>query len=455
MTSPQEIWQAVLGRLQVQVSKPNYDTWLKNTEGVSYDNEQFVVGTPNTFIAEWLESRILPQIENALGNIIGKMVEVHFLIQTASKVNAPVLETRDGGLSFKETRTMKHNLLNPKFTFDTFVTGKSNELAFSAAYEVSLKPGISHNPLFIYSGTGLGKTHLIQAIGNSVKAQSKRVMYTNPELLTNEYVNAIKNKKADEFNEKYRSYDVLLLDDFQFFSGKRGTQQCFYHLFNDFQANERQIVITCDSAPRDITELGERLRSRLEGGLVADIKPPDFETRMAILGGKARVYKMNVSEDVLRLVATHLCGNIRELEGGLNRIVTFARLNNSSPDKEMASKALLSIVGKESDLENTSARSSNRTIEVVAQHYGLAPDALTGKQRDRNTTLARQTAMYLLREHSHYRLNEIGKMFGGRDHTTVMYSCEKVAAEMGGNQQLNQSIQTILDKLNIHKNPKG
>jgi chromosomal replication initiator protein len=457
MTTAREIWEAALGRLQVQVSKPNYETWLKDTQGIRYENGVFLISTPNTFIAEWLQSRLLSLIENTLSNIIGKMVEVQFFIVSAKEpalAQSVPANQYDGGMITRDMKTIRHNPLNPRFTFDNFTVGSCNELAYSAAYEVAMKPGEVYNPLFIFSNTGLGKTHLMQAIGNSVKTQSKTVMYTNAELLTREFVNSIRNKKTEEFNEKYRSVDVLLVDDFQFFSGKKGTQQSFYHLFNDLQENNRQIVITCDTSPRDIDELGENLRSRLEGGLVADIKSPDFETRLAILEDKAkkRQEAVPIPVDVLKFIATHLHNNIRELEGGLNRIITYARVNKSAPDVDLATKAISSIVGQEEKMAGAPITSVDRVIEAVAGYYNLTPDALTGKLRDRTTTLARQIAMYLLREYCHCRLSEIGKLFGGRDHTTVIYSCNKITTEIGVNQQLNQSVGTILGTLKIHKN---
>jgi chromosomal replication initiator protein len=359
MQSPQEIWGVALAELQIQVSKPNYETWLKDTKGIDFDDDRFLVSAPNAFVAEWLKNRFSSLIKNTLANVIGKIVEVHFLVQAAMQTSTQPVDAGqyDGGISIKTTKPFHYNTLNSKFTFDNFITGKCNELAYTASQEVVMEPGQIHNPLFIYSDTGLGKSHLLQAIGNSAKTRNKRVMYTNADLLTREFVTALKSNKIDDFNEKYRNIDMLLLDDFQFFGGKKGTQQCFFHLFNDLQENGRQVVITCDSMPKDMQDIGEKLKSRLEGGLVADIKPPDYETRLAILECKARKYKVSIPKEVLEFVATHLHSNIRELEGGLNRIITYARLSNLPVDIEFARKSLVSLMDSD-DLTNKESSTS-------------------------------------------------------------------------------------------------
>jgi chromosomal replication initiator protein len=450
MKTPQEIWQAALGELQLQVSKPNYDTWLKDTEGIDFNDDLFTVRAPNTFVAEWLESRLLSLIKNTLGKLVGQMVEVQFYIHpTCQALPQKAAVQADGGISVKTRREHKFSKFNPGLTFDTFIAGDSNQMAYSAAWEVAQKPGEVYNPLYIYGDTGLGKTHLLQAIGNNMRARKQEVIYISAEQLTTEFVASIKNDTTESFNIKYRNTDVLLLDDFQFFSGKKQTQQCFFHLFNDLRDNDCQIVITCDCPPRAISAIGEKLRSRLEWGLVADIKSPDFDTRLAILNGKAGKMKVDMSPDVLEFIANHFRQNIRELEGGLTRVITYARAHKSPPTMDIATDALASLMPD--DQQSLSIFTPRLIIEAVASYYNLHPDTLTGKSRDRKTTQARQIAMYLIQKQVGCSLSEIGKLFGGRDHSTVLYSCEKISSETNVNQQINSALNDICRDLKIHK----
>ncbi len=448
MKEPKEIWEAALGELQVQVSKPNYDTWLKDTKGIGFESELFTVATPNTFAAEWLQNRLLSLIKNCLANIIGHIVEVKFMIQSPAAAQLAPASPYDGGLSVKVRPSYKVHNLNPKYTFETFVSGESNHLALSAAREVVENPGQVYNPLFIYSGSGLGKTHLLQAIGHALSASIRTVVYASAEQLTSEFVTAIKSNSVDEYNQKYRNADVLLVDDFQFFCGKKGTLQSFFHLFNELYDNNCQIVITCDSSPREINSLGEKLRSRLEWGLVADIKPPDYETRLEIARNKAKKSGAPIPMDVLQYIATHFHDNIRELEGVVNRMITYSRLNNVSPDLNMAQSALSSLM--EPSHQNGNGSTPHQVIDKTAAYFDMQPQALTGKARDRKTAEARQVAMYILRQYGSCRLNEIGDLFNGRDHSTVLYSCEKIASAISVDKQLNKTIEDICRELKIH-----
>jgi chromosomal replication initiator protein len=449
MKEPKDIWEAALGELQVQVSKPNYDTWLKDTKGIRYESELFTVATPNTFAAEWLQNRLLSLIKNCLANIIGHVVEVSFMVTSQAIPQAAPSNSYDGGLSVKVRPSLKMHNLNPKFTFDTFVPGESNHMAFSAAREVAENPGQVYNPLFIYSGTGLGKTHLLQAIGHALAAKIRTVVYTSAEQLTNEFVSAIKSNTVDDFNSKYRNADVLLVDDFQFFCGKKGTLQSFFHLFNELYDNNCQIVITCDSSPRDISALGEKLRSRLEWGLVADIKAPDYKTRLEIASNKAKKAGAPIPTDVLQYIATHFHDNIRELEGVVNRMITYSRLNNLTPDLATAQSALSSLI--EPSRQNGNGSTPHQVIDKTAAYFEMAPQDLTGKARDRKTAEARQVAMFILRQYGNCRLNEIGELFGGRDHSTVLYSCDKIASEINVDKQMSKTIEDICHELKIHR----
>jgi chromosomal replication initiator protein len=446
MKKPNEIWEAALGELQLQVSKPNYDTWLKDTKGISFDEDQFVVATPNTFAAEWLQNRLLSLVKNSLANIIGHVVEVKFFVQNQLDRQKLPVSSYDGGLSVKVKPSLRIHSFNPKLTFDTFVVGESNRMALTAALDVTDNPGQIYNPLFLYGSTGLGKTHLLQAIGRAVSLKVDKVIYASAEQLTTEFVNAVKSGTLDEFNDKYRSADVLLIDDFQFFSGKKGTLQSFFHLFNDLYDNDCQIVITCDTSPREINSVSEKIRSRLEGGLVVDIKPPDYETRLEILRKRVKKQGINMPAEVLEYIATHFHNNIRELEGVLNRIITYSRLQNITPDITVAELTLSSLI----DNTRQNGNSPHQIIETVANYFDMSPKVLTGKARDRKTAEARQIAMYILRQYSNCRLTEIGSLFGGRDHTTVLYSCDKIATACNTNKQINKTVEDICNELKIH-----
>jgi chromosomal replication initiator protein len=450
---PQRIWEAALGELQVQVNKPNFDTWLKDTIGLKYQDEVFVIGAPSIFVAEWLESRLSSLIKKTLSSIIGKRVNIQFEVaksrQYTAQPAAPSYQA-DGGISVKASRLAVSNSLNPRYTFNNFITGESNRLAYAAALEVSENPGNVYNPLFIYSDTGLGKTHLLLAIGHAAKAAGYRVLYTSAEQLTNEFVLALKNSATEEFHAKYRRTDILLVDDFQFLGGKVQTQECFYNIFNDLHKDNRQIVVTCDCPPKAIGALEKRLKSRMEGGLVADIKPPEQETRLAILKTKAKQLKTSIAPEVIQFIATQFQHNVRELEGGLNRVVTYSKLSGADLDMKTAMQALADLLVKESR-KGTTVLTPEKILDAVADYYDLTPEALAGKRRDRKTALARQIAMYLLREQNHYPLSEIGRILGGRDHTTVLHGYEKISAEATINPQLAKSVEELRQSLRIKR----
>jgi len=450
LKSPKEIWEAALGELQVQVTRPNFDTWLKDTEGINYRDEVFVVGAPNAFVAEWLGSRLQSQIKKVLAGITGNHIEIKFVVKSPTPGNAqPAATTRpaDGGVSTKARTAFTSTNLNPKYTFSTFVTGEANRLAYAAALEVAENPGKVYNPLFIYSDTGLGKTHLLLAIGHAAKAAGHQILYTTAEQLTTEFVIALKHNTTEAFHSKYRGTDLLLVDDFQFLGGKVQTQECFYHIFNELHENNCQIVVTCDSPPKAICALERRLASRMEGGLTADIKTPDAESRLAILKVKAKQLKASISPEVLQLIAVQFRQNVRELEGGLNRVINYAKLSGSDLDIKTATKALADLVAK--DGTKVAALTPGKVIDTVASYFELDSEALAGQRRDRKTVLARQIAMYLLREQNHYPLSAIGKMFGGKDHTTVLHSCGKIATEASINPQLNKSLNELRQSLGI------
>lgn len=450
MKSAQEIWVAALGELQLQVSRPNFNTWLKSTVGISYKNNNFVVGVPNAFVAEWLNNRLCSLVEKTLVGITGKNMAVQFSVQApdASEAQPVYANQTDGGTTTRVP--IKPSVLcrlNNKYTFNNFITGEANRLAFAAALEVAENPGSVYNPLFIYGGTGLGKSHLLQAIGHSARAKGYRILYTSAEQLTNEFVSSLKNNTTEAFHNKFRSVDFLLLDDFQFLSGKAQTLECFFHTFNELHDNNCQIVTTCDCPPRSIHSLEEKLLSRLQWGLIADIRPPDFETRLSILENKIKKNDLTVPVEVLQFIAMQFRHNIRELEGGLNRVATFAKLSGNCIDMNVTKQALAVLV-EGNDGENSTPE-PRHILETVTAYYGLSTGSLIGKLRDRKTALARQIAMYLIREHGQYRLSDIGDMLGGRDHTTILHGCEKIARESKTVPHVEKALQDIRKELGI------
>ena len=451
MRLAQEIWEAVLGELQIQVSKPNYDTWLKDTTGISYQDDLFVVGVPNVFVAEWLNNRLHSVIKRTLAGTIGSNVDVQFLIQVPSQTDPrPAYAFQsDGGTSTKLKGPVKPSNLNPKYTFDTFITGKSNRLAYAAALEVAEEPWHVFNPLFIYGDTGIGKTHLLHAIGHSAQDCELQVLYTSAEQFTNDFVASLKNSKTEDFHHKFRDINVLLLDDIQFLSGKTQTQECFFHIFNGLHDNNCQIVITSDRPPKDIPAVGKKLKSRLGWGLIADIRTPDQETSLTILTAKAKRLKISIPPEVAHFLATQFRRNVREMEGALNRVATYAILNGTSLDVRLATQALADILAKDNQKETTSE--PKLVIEAVANYYALTPEALIGKGRDKKTVLARHIAMYLIREQNHCRLAEIGRLLGGRDHTTILHGCQKIASSIDSDHQLKKSIEEVRHELISNK----
>ena len=454
LKSAQSIWEAALGELQLQVNKPNFDTWLKDTAGISYKEGVFVIGVPNVFIAEWLRSRLHSLIKRTLTSIIGQSVDVQFAIRTPNQELQPVASRQaDGGTStrMKEPTAFR---LNPRYTFDNFVVGESNRLAYAAALEVSEDPGNKYNPLFIYGDTGSGKTHLLHAIGHIAKSKGLTVLIASAEQFTTQFVIALKNNKIDDFHRKFRATDFLLVDDIQFLSGKAQTQECLFHIFNDLYENNCQIIITSDRPPRAISSITKKLRSRLEWGLIADLGIPDLETRLAILKVKSK--QLNVAAppaEVLRFLAVQFQHNTRELEGALNRVVTYSRLSGEKIDMKLTAQSLADIIPKDS--RHDAGPAPKVIITTVANFFGVDTEMLTGKRRDKTAVLARQVAMYLLRERNHCSLAEIGKMLGDRDHTTVMHGCEKIAAEIDVNPQLQESIDDIRKKLKPRRTPSA
>ena len=452
-SDPGQLWAAVLGQLQMQVTKPNFDTWLKHTSGLAYANDEFVVGTPNAFVAEMLEQRMYSLIAQTVEGVVEAEVEVRFAVESTFNASE---QAADPSAESKPATSLpipapdrvdgRSPILNTRYTFDSFVVGKSNELAHAAALAVARQPGQLYNPLVMYSDVGLGKTHLMHAIGHQIAARGMSLIYSTTEEFTNSYIRAIREGTTDEFRDYYRNEHVLLLDDVQFLIGKDQTQEGFFHTFNALHMTNRQIVLTSDRPVKALTLLEDRIQSRLAGGLVVDIQPPDIETRIAILRAKADGVRQTISDDVLHYLAERIHKNIRELEGSLNRVIAFADLMGTPVTVDLVKRAIADMV------ETAAERQIPETvvIDTVAAHFGVTVETLKGRKRDKKTSLARQVAMYLLREESQLGQSAIGHALGGKAHNTVMHGCERIANQLNVDPHLRRDIINIREALAAH-----
>jgi chromosomal replication initiator protein len=433
--TPKEIWEIALGELQVQVSKPNFRTWFSKTTGFSYQDNRFVISVPNTFAAEYLDKNQRSLIEKALSGLTSPDIEVVF--QVNGKTGK---EHADECVAAMPALPPVYTRLNPDYIFDSFIEGNSNRLARAASISVAQNPGRIYNPLFIYGGAGLGKTHLLHAIGQTAVASHINVICTSAEQFTNEFVAALKDRTTDEFRNKYRSIGMLLIDDIQFIGGKEQTEESFFHTFNELHNTNRQIVITSDCPPRTMPLLEERLRSRFEWGLIVDIQPPDYATRLAILQSKSRLKGVSLPQEVLDLIARDEQNNIRALEGSLNRVFAFAKLMKAAPTMEIAKRALEDVAAKENSGRDITPY---LIIDAVADCFQLTRDALTGHQRDKDTALARRLAMYLIRQETNSSLVQIGEALGNRDAASVTTACKKVAADINSSPFIKRKVHEI------------
>ena len=455
-----QLWSAALGEMQLVLSKGNYETWFKETAIVSEEDDVFMIGVPNAFAREWLESKYRAQVRETLQRLIGRTVDVRFVNMTASSARSdrPVAAVPGAGAGPGQSASLPGNtgsdrpreasagaLLNPRYTFSTLVVGSNNRLAHAAALSVAERPGHSYNPLFIYGGSGLGKTHLMHAIGHAVLSRhpKKRVAYATSEKFTNEFINSIRAQKGEEFRERYRRIDVLLIDDIQFLTGKEGTQEEFFHTFNAIHEEGKQIVLSSDRPPKAIERLEDRLRSRFEWGLIADISTPDLETRIAILRAKAEAQSVAVPPPVIDFLAQRIVSNIRELEGALTRICAYATLNAQPVTTQLAQEILQNILYNPRQKTLT----PDKIVETVARYYGVPVGELKGKARDKQVVLPRQIAMYLMREETEAPLLRIGEALGGRDHSTVLHGCEKIEREMAEDDDFRRDVGALREML--------
>ena len=416
-----KIWLAALGQLQLEIPRPNYETWLKPTIPSSLENDTLIISTPSPFAAEMLEKRLSGTIHRTVSRVAGRELTVEFTVQ-GSASPATLKKQQQTNSENVKSQTIKQNgtidyaqsySLKNSFTFDTFIVGPSNRLAQAAAIKITEAPGRIYNPLYIYSEVGLGKTHLLHAIGHAFNQRQLKVMYVSSERFTNEYINAIREGSANHFRERYRNTDVLLVDDIQFITSKPQTQEGFFHTFNELHMAGKQIVISGDE-PASKSMLQERIQSRLAGGLEVDLQPPDYESRYAILQSKMP----DLNPDVLNEIAQRPHRNVRELEGALNRVIAYSQLIGDPITIQLASQALKSLLAE----TPADVISIDQVLSAVSEHTGVSVDRIIGKRRDQATAEARRIAMYMLREDAHLTSTRIGQAIGGKDHSTVLYA---------------------------------
>ena len=449
------IWDAALGQLQLQVTRPSFDTWLKDTVGLSIQDDLLTVGVPTTFAAEWLEQRMAHLIEKIVSSIVKRPVTVSFDVVNYSDGDQPGTSSQRKGKPANTTETLSSPAaasrtpsFNNKYTFANFVVGESNRLAYATAQEAALHPGETYNPLFIYARPGLGKTHLLHAIAAQVAQSRLACVCVTAEQFTHDFISAIRSRTTEEFRHKYRSIDVLLVDDIHFIGGKEQTQEGFFHLFNYLHNANLQIVITSDRQPSALQRIEDRLRSRFQWGLTAEILPPETGTRMAILHMKAWQNKLSIPDDVIAYIASQITGSVRELEGNLNRICALARLTETPISIQLCTTVLADTIRD----NNRRTLQPEELLAWVAAHFHLSPSAIHGKSRDKHTTRARQVAMYLLRESTDLSLEQIGQALGQRDHSTVVHAVRRITQELQSNPPLRDELRAI--RTNTQTNAK-
>lgn len=447
-----QVWQEALTRIESQLSKPSFEAFLKAMQPLALEQDVFVFSVPSAFAKEWLEGRYRGLIAETLREVLTRGVDIRFVVtegeQNGQSVRtAPVHPSARAEMAAGVAVEPRH--LTGKYTFDTFVVGAGNRFAHAAAKAVAEAPARAYNPLFIYGGVGLGKTHLLQAIGHHVLTRSPaaRVMYVSSERFTNDLINAIRDDKMVEFRQRYRNVDVLAIDDIQFLAGKERTQEEFFHTFNTLHESSRQLIISSDRAPREIPTLEDRLRSRFEWGLIADIQPPDYETRVAILRKKAEKDHIVVPDEVAQYIAQRISSNIRELEGALSRLRAHAEMARTPISVDLAAEVLKELLPQ--------ARVRPVTIpaiqRAVAEFFGIRIEEMKAKRRTKGVAFPRQVAMYLCRELTDASLPRIGEEFGGRDHTTVMHACDRVKHALADDAHLNAGVQSLVESFRTER----
>lgn len=446
-----ELWKAVLGEMELSLSRANFTTWFKNTSVLSMDKSTVTVSVPNGFIKEWLENKFNKRILLTIRNLVPEVREINYAIGRPKVELArhgfshTILDKEEERLPTEADKDIdKATNLNRRYSFDSFVVGSNNELAYSACLAITKNLGKLYNPLFIYGGVGLGKTHLLQAMGNKItnENKNKKVLYVSAERFTASIFEALVNKTIEELKSNYCQQDLLMIDDVQFIAGKERTQDIVFSTFNELYGRNKQIVLSSDRPPKAIPALEERLRSRFEGGMIADIGIPDFETRLAILKQKSQERSYNFNEETLTYIATNIQKNVRELEGALNKVGAFGQIYNKVPDiKEV--KNILNTY-----LNNPYRKTSPLTIlKAVADFYNISPNDLTRRSRKKEIVRPRQIAMFVLREETKLSFPEIGQKLGGRDHSTVIHACEKIKSESSIDEPLKQELVLIKERI--------
>jgi chromosomal replication initiator protein len=438
----EQAWQSVLGQLQMEMPRASFDTWVRDTRPISYQDGMLTIGVHNAYARDWLESRLASTVNRLLVGVLNASVSVHFVVngnESEEVTDETPLAQPVRDVTYEPPA--RHSSLNPRYVFETFVVGSGNRLAHAACLAVAEKPARAYNPLFLYGGVGLGKTHLLHAIGNACHSRGLNVLYVSSEEFTNDMINAIRSHTNQAFREKYRSADVLLVDDIQFIAGKESTQEEFFHTFNTLHGQDKQIIVSSDRPPKSLNTLDERLRSRFEWGLTADIQPPDLETRLAILRSKAERTGRHIPDDILEAIARRVQSNIRELEGALNRILAFADLSGTSLTPNLVEVALADLLPQRHDVE------PSKIIELVAKEWQTSVESLIGRDRSQKIALPRQVAMYLMRKETDASLPQIGEVLGGRDHTTVMYAIEKIASDIETKTDLRKRVVNVKQQL--------
>ncbi|MBI4652875.1 chromosomal replication initiator protein DnaA [Candidatus Kuenenbacteria bacterium] len=455
-----QLWEAVLGELELTISKANFSTWFKNTFISSWQEDQIVIGTPNAFTISWLEKKYHKAIIQALENITDyKIKKIIYKVESPeeSKPQEIILTQPDEKLApqtflnnqeqkqSEEQRIKGKFNLNFKYSFKNFIVGTGNELATAAAIAITKQLGTKYNPLFIYGGVGLGKTHLMQAIGNQILLEhpDKKVLYVNSENFCNDYVKSIKTNKTEEFKKKYRDVDILLMDDIQFIANKERTQEEFFHTFNTLHGQNKQLVFTSDRLPKNIPALEERIISRFSMGMIADVCRPDLETRIAILEEKLRERQFDLNKEIIQYLATTIQNNVRELEGALIKIIAQHELDGRPVTLESVKNTLSSLSSRSSD----KAINAKELIKIVADFYNLKIENLAGSCRKKELVNPRQIAMYLLREELEMSYPSIGQEFGGRDHTTAMHAYQKIKKVLENNNRVKQEMESLKQKI--------
>ena len=440
----EQAWQSTLGRLQMEMPKAAFDTWVNDAEFISYEDGSFIIGVENAYARDWLRDRLSSTVTRILTGMMNRTVEVNFVVwknQQDGLITKELLDDEQDNQIIESLNNNQNSSINRRYTFDSFVVGASNRLAHAASLAVAERPAQAYNPLFLYGGVGLGKTHLLQAIGNMICNHGQQVLYVSSEEFTNDLINAIRTHTTQAFRNKYRQIDVLLIDDIQFIAGKESTQEEFFHTFNTLHGQDKQIVISSDRPPKALVTLEERLCSRFEWGLTADIQPPDLETRQAILRAKAEQIGYQIPNELIELIARRVQSNIRELEGALTRVVAFANFSGLTITPQMVETALVDLIPRRSEV------SPDEIIRLVAEAYGVSVEQIQGRGRSRKIALPRQIAMFLLRHEANISLPHIGEKLGGRDHTTVIYGCDKVADLLERDDRMRRKVIEIREQI--------